>query len=311
MKKSESVAHFLKKAAHIVLVPHQKPDGDAIGSCRAIQLAFPDKKVEIAGINYDPIYEKILGKINLKPHINDEADLIILVDCCQLPRTNFANQLRLAYKNKKLLLAIDHHSNCRPSKLIKRYYIDRHASSTAQIILEILTELKIDLNEKLATSLLLGIYTDTSAFKLANTSSEILKISAQLVGSGAKLKLINLTFQPYRSIIKTKLWGKIFTTLKINRYGIAFAVINKKMMDEIGATEQDLSGLASTLTQIDGAKMVMIFMENNDGWQVRFRSRHPNLQLKRLAGIFGGSSTQKAGGFKATKNLFSGKIING
>ena len=85
MSTLDSILEEIKKANSIVILTHQNPDGDAVGSALAMNLAL--KKL---GKNADviiPEYPKIFSFLPSMESVKQESDiekydLAISVDCC-------------------------------------------------------------------------------------------------------------------------------------------------------------------------------------------------------------------------------------
>jgi phosphoesterase RecJ-like protein len=168
--------------------------------------------------------------------------------------------------------------------------------------------LRLPISAEVADCLLLGIYTDTGAFRHANTTSQTLRVASRLIGLGADLEKLHQIFDVPRPVAKAKLWGKIFSEVTVNRLGVAVVKISSRSLTEAGATPEDLAGIANNLALLHEARAALVLVEMDKGWRATLRTRHPGINLRRLAEYFGGRGTQKASGFLATNDLFSGKI---
>lgn len=302
----KNVASLVNKAKSISLIIHERPDGDAIGSAWALyHILSGQKNTEVVCTSsIDPIFEKTLGKLPVQRNISSDSDLIILLDCSELHRTGLENEIKSFRRNKKKVIAIDHHAGSSLAKHVDEYLHDCEASSTAELLYECIGTLRAPITSAIANSLLLGIYTDTGGFRHPNTSSKTLKIASRLVSCGAHIEHLATLFGEQRTIPKTKLWGAAFSQVKINRMGIAIIKIDQKMMAEHGATEADVAGLSNNLSLLSGARAALVMIETGHGWRGSLRTRHRNIDLRRLASYFGGRGTKKATGFLTTNDLF-------
>ncbi len=306
----QQLAALIRGSKHISLVIHQQPDGDAIGSAVAIKRLLSHKyQVEIVSCHPLPeIFTQAVGEVITTESINPETDLIILLDCAQLHRTGLEEELRKLSRSITTV-GVDHHTHASLGKFVKVYIYDKSASSTTEIIYDCLNELRYPITSEVAQALLLGIFTDTGGFRHANTSEKTLRVAGRLISCGANPEQLHRLFETSRTIVKSRLWGYALSQVKINSLGIASVVIRKSEVSSLGATVADLAGLANNLSQINEAKAAIVLIETIDGWRCSFRTRHPHIDLRRFSKFFGGRGTQKATGFLATKNLFSGKIL--
>lgn len=178
-------------ASKVIIVPHNKPDFDAIGSAAGITLIAKKFKKEsriIVNDNIDTINngarviieelnnskDLVINKDAYKS-IKDENDLFILTD---------VNTHRLISVSDLLIprntIVIDHHDLNEESVECDYRYIDTKASSASEIITKLLNNLKIKIPSDIATYLLAGIHLDTARLS-KNTSSETFKIVSKLL----------------------------------------------------------------------------------------------------------------------------------
>jgi nanoRNase/pAp phosphatase (c-di-AMP/oligoRNAs hydrolase) len=94
----------------------------------------------------------------------------------------------------------------------------------------------------------------------------------------------------------------------MNTLGFVVAKITKEMLVETNATADDLSGLANFLALTSEARVALVMAETDDGWRGVLRTRKPDVNLHKLAKLFGGKGHRKAAGFSTTKDIFSGKM---
>lgn len=304
------VCTLLKRAESLSLVIHQQPDGDALGSAAALYRSLsPTKSVEIVCATTVPqIFTPLLGSLKIDSHLSSTTKVIVLLDCAQWHRTGFEKGLAEARKAKRKIIAFDHHPNGSINKYVDAAVHRAEASSTAELLYQCLQELRLPLTREIADSLLLGIYTDTGGFRHANTSSKTLRIASRLISSGADLERLHRTFDQHRTLKKMRLWGAVFSGVVINQFGVAVAKIDRQTLERSGASIDDAAGLANNLALLQEARAAVILVETDRGWRTSVRTRHANVDVRRLVKYFGGRGTQKASGFLATNDLVSGKI---
>ncbi len=306
-----SVSPLLKHARRVSIILHQEPDGDVIGSAVAFKQALEANKqnVELVCSTAIPaVFLRFFGQLNIKKTLSKGSDAIVILDAGELHRTGFEREL-IELANRKLIVAIDHHPVGNLKKITRHYIHRPTVSSTAEIIYEFLEAWRLPITKNSAEAMLLGIYTDTGGFRHANTSSQTLTIASRLVRLGANLNRISRTFNQKRSVGQTKLWGILLSNLAINPFGLVVVKVNRYLMTSCLASHEDLTGLGNLLTQIDGARAVLVMFETDSGWQGSLRTRHRRINLGRFAGYFGGRGSRNSAGFVATDELISGKIV--
>ncbi len=306
--KITDIVSALKKSEKIAIVIHQNPDGDAIGSAVALFEGLKElgKKSEIICTqDFPEIFEKLTGKINVNNSLPKNGELIILLDCCDIHRTGFSKQLK-DYKGK--IVSVDHHANGDIRKLPGLHLRNESASATSEIIFELLAELRVNITTKIATAVLLGVYTDTGGFLHNNTTSETLSLASRLIRYGADISKIGTTFTRTMPAYQKKIWGKILSEIKINKLGVVIAVISQDILKENGAKSEDFAGLGNYLALTNEARASLVMVETEQGWRGTLRTRHSTVDIGFLAKILGGKGHKKAAGFSTTKDSFSGKI---
>lgn len=148
----------LKNTHHITLISHRTPDGDAFGSLEGMRglltKNFPHLTVEVVvpEESLDDHISWILGETI--PVLPLHTELIILLDTSLVSRT----KLPVDLFSGKNILSIDHHESF-PDAVPG--YRDSTAPSNTIILTEMAEILDWVIDAPTATSLLLGIYTDT------------------------------------------------------------------------------------------------------------------------------------------------------
>lgn len=307
---AKSIAGSLRTANSIVLILHQHPDGDAIGSALALVRALPEKKIKLACVSpVAGVFTEALGPFLVVTALSPSTGLFVVLDCPDLKRTGFTKELtRLAKRHK--VIVIDHHQQGDLANLANDYYHDAGASSTCEMVANIIDELRLPISSGVATALLLGIHTDTGGFQYANTTCNTLKLAARLVRQGADYQRVRSTLEPHRDLKKMRLWGEVLGSVSINSLGIAVARVSKVTLAKTGATETDLAGLAKYLCSIEGTKATLVLVETTEGWRGSLRTQSRTFNVGRLAKLLGGNGGRKVAGFLATEALVSGTLVD-
>ena len=83
----------------------------------------------------------------------------------------------------RFVIDVDHHHD--NSRFGDVNLVVPDASSTAEVIRDILRELDVDLTPQIAEALYVGLVTDTGRFQYTNTTPKALRLAAELVEAGA------------------------------------------------------------------------------------------------------------------------------
>ncbi len=305
------ILYFLKKYNNFLIIGHKKPDGDAIGSMLALRLALKKlgKNTILAcddaisqRFNILPESDKIIELSNYAKS-QKNVEIIITLDSATYELTGLNNYFQ---KDKlPLIINIDHHhDNPRYGNV---NYIESNISSVCEIIFNLLKDIKIKITSDIATCILNGIFVDTDSFKNPNTSIRTLRITSYLLSRGANLKAITRYNLKDKSLSALKLWGLALARLsKNNKFGIISTIITREDLNKCSAVYEDLEGVANFLNSIPEAKASLVLSERDKN-EIKgsFRTLHDNIDVSKIAALFGGGGHKKAAGFS-----IHGKLIN-
>lgn len=254
----KTVALRLKQADNIMILTHRKPDGDTIGSAFALYHALKIIGKNCVVSNSDIISHKLLmltdGKTVLPEMENYEY--IVSVDVAE--RKLFGEVLD-KYKDK-VDLCIDHHKT--NENYAKESYVDSEAAATGEIIYKLIKELGVEINKEIAVALYTAICTDTGCFKFRNTTSQSMRIAAELMEKDIDASEINVLFFQTVSPQRIVLLKEVYEHMDIFESGkLAVSYLDKH--DDF--SEDDYDGLAGVLGDIEGVKAAALFREVEDG----------------------------------------------
>lgn len=300
----------IEKAQHIMLVSHQRPDGDTAGAALAMahyleglgkdftcfccgELSATLKFLPKAG-NY---------KCDHSVLSQTKFDLLIVLDSGDLKYAGIEDHIKeLSHEFK--IINIDHHPT---NDHYGDYNLVIHeASSTCEIIHDLLDGVDA-LNKNIATCLLTGIVTDTNGFSNLATSAASIEAAGKLLLHGANLKQITQFTLEHRPIDTLRLWGRALERLnKDEATGTVSTFITYDDIKECDAGAEALEGVANFLNSLDEAKhnMVMVLTERERGViKASVRTTSPLLDVSKFAKMMGGGGHKKAAGFSIKGSL--------
>lgn len=299
-QKIQSFRQQVEAAAKILIVTHTSPDGDAVGASLALRILLKELgwEAEVAMIDappeafaFLPYFFKI--KNEFRP---EQFDMVVMVDCGGWSRTGWfaENELRIDWP--KYLIIIDHHHTQEHSPGL--VIADDMVSSSAQLLFYVFQEWGIAINVEAATCLMTGLSTDTGSFKHTNTTPEVFRIAAELMESGANLNRITQHIYLGKSVPRLKLWGRTLDKIQQDRaLGMVVSVITKEDLDECGADLSDLEGVIDLMNTVPGASATLLLSEREGELKGSIRTNAPDVDVSKLAAIFGGGGHIKAAGF--------------
>lgn len=294
----------------ILLMIHENPDGDTLAAASALFSALQKIKKNPAMVCRDSVPRPFLFLPEMDKIRHDllfgDFEIIVVIDCGDLRRTGFAERLqKFSRTKKKILINIDHHPKNDLHKLANLNLVDYQASSTSEIVYELLRQMEIDLEKETATALLTGLYTDTGGFKHANTSARTLEVAAELLRAGARIKTITQNVSLNKSIAAMKLWGLALNRMhRHNALGIVSSVITREDLADCEASEEDLAGVVNLINNVPDSRAAILFYETADNKiRASLRTESDKVDVSRLAAIFNGGGHKKASGFTIDGHL--------
>lgn len=299
----------IKNSQKILLVTHDRPDGDALSSvCALIELIESlDKKYFAYCLDEAP------PQFSYLPHIEkfsadknrfdfNSYDLIIALDCGSMKRTNLVKEIT-GRSLHQIVIEFDHHPKMENYANIE---IRLPAlSSTAEVVYNFLRYNQINLNKNYANCVLTGILTDTGNFLFPSTSDTTVKIASEMLTYGASFPKIIASAYQNKSLEAIKLWGIALNNLKINKkYNVAYSLLTNEDIKKSGATDEELEGISNFLSNLSDVSMLVFLREEEPGKiKGSIRTAKPNIDVSLLAKILGGGGHAKASGFTINGRL--------
>lgn len=280
-----TVKSILSQPQKIVIIPHKNPDGDAIGSCLALQ-AYLDSQGHSANVIAPNDFPKFLkwmpgcaSILNFEREnsqskkLLEEASLIFTLDFNDLSRTGQLES-HLEASNADFIM-IDHHQQ--PSDYARVTYSDVSMSSTCEMVynfIEYLDGLNA-ITAEIATNIYTGIMTDTGSFKYRSTSSRTHRVVADLIDKGAKNMEIHQNVFDTNSPSRLHLLGVALSNMVIlPELCTAFITLSQAELDKHGFKKGDTEGFVNYGLTLEGIKFAVIFIENKEEGiiKISFRS---------------------------------------
>src|SRR5438270_972110 len=257
-----AIADALQRHDRFLVVTHENPDGDALGSLLALSLAL--RQLDKDAVMYLPGQTPLPQEYAFMPLDDlvrelpeDAAERVLLaVDCAKEDRIGDESVLSAA----PLVLDIDHHhDNTRFGDL---NLIVADASSTGEVLRDVFAELGVELTPELAEPLYIALVTDTGRFQYANTTPKSLRLAAELVEAGAD---VHAVFQQvYESVefAKLKLLARALGRAEVLEGGrIVVSHLLRTDFTEVGAAEPYSEGIIDYLRAVEGSELAVLIRE--------------------------------------------------
>src|SRR6266542_2902940 len=304
-----AVADALRSRDRFLLVTHENPDGDALGSLLATKLTLDSlgKESEMYLYGDAPLPREYafmpLEGLRREPPPDAAERVLVALDC--------ANEQRLGpdptlLEQASLTINIDHHhDNTRFGDL---NLIVSDASSTAEVLRDVLAELGVALTPEIAEALYIALVTDTGRFQYTNTTPKALRLGAELVEAGADVHRVFQGIYESVEFAKLKLLARALERAEIYEGGrLVVSYLLRSDFTELNVAEAFSEGIIDYLRAVEGAEMASMFREppRRDGPQrlVSLRASNDELDVSAIARKSNGGGHRQAAGFSSDESV--------
>lgn len=301
---------LLSRATGIVITTHTNPDGDAIGSSLAlyhyfkeagknVSLIVPNKYPEF--ISWLPGNEEIIvfeDDRERSKSVFSEADVVFCLDYNALHRSGSLKDPIAASAAFRIM--IDHH----PEPEIEEFdYIisTTETSSTAELIYNLIIESNGNqlISKEIASSLYVGIMTDTGSFSFACNRPSTFYVCAKLLETGIDGEWIHRMVYDTFSEDRLRLLGySLSDKLVVHReFATAYIALSKVELKKFNFQVGDTEGIVNYALSIKGVTMAVLLTERRAKIRLSFRSKG-NFSVNEIAKkhFQGGGHKNAAGG---------------
>ena len=301
----EKIASILKTGDCFLVVTHINPDGDALGSLLGMHLALVEMGKHSAALSADrfpEIYDFLPGHEQVVPglkSLTDQPQFIIAVDAAEENR--ISGDLS-AIRSQAKLINIDHHETNPGFGDVN--YVQPEATSTAELVHEILKKAGHKLSATVGKCLYTGLVTDTGGFRFAGVNSRTLRIGAEMLAAGFdSYDVVRPLYEEY-PIRRIYLERLVLERLEILLDGrLVMSTLYSEDFDKFGADMSETENLVNRLRENKGVLAGILFTTLPDNVvRVSFRSKD-SLNVSAIAKMLGGGGHSHAAGLRSTLPL--------
>ena len=301
----DAVVEALRVRERFVVVTHENPDGDALGSMLGAALGLralgKDVVMHLAGTALFPGEYGFLplGEVLREPPADLEQRAVLAVDC--------ANERRLGpdpvlLERAAFVVDVDHHHDNSRFGAVNLVVAD--ASSAAEIVADLLAALGVPLTPEIAEPLYVGLVTDTGRFQYSSTTPKAHRLAADLIEAGANVERVFEHVYETVQFAKLKLLARALERAQAYEGGrVVISYLLRTDFAEAGAQEPFSEGIIDYLRQTEGAKLVGLIREPpTDGGplhRVSLRSDSDAIDVSAIARKSDGGGHRRAAGFSS------------
>lgn len=250
-------ARILKEQDYIRIHCHRDPDGDTIGSAMALMdaLCSMGKRVYVSCTSPIPENLRFIYK-NYEP-FPEKFNVTVDVSTVKLLGDGEIRDLPID-------LCIDHHIS---NELYAKNTCLYDYSSAGELVFDLLEEMGAKISPYGATALFLAVSSDTGSFKFSGVTSKTLRCGACLLDLGADADAVRKNL--YESKKKSRVGLEAMALSRMEYFDndrIAVISIPLEMMEKFKANEDELGGIASLPTAIEGVDIGITLKERDNGY---------------------------------------------
>jgi bifunctional oligoribonuclease and PAP phosphatase NrnA len=301
----DAVVEALRAHERFLVVTHENPDGDALGSMLGATLGLRElgKDVVMHLAGEAPLPGEYgfmpLDEVLREPPDDVDERVLLALDC--------ANERRFGpdpavLAQAALVVDVDHHHDNTRFGSVNLVVPD--ASSTAEVVRDLLSALGAPLTPEIAEALYIGVVTDTGRFQYSNTTPKALRLAADLVEAGADVHGIFRHVYETVQFAKLKLLARALEHARVYEGGrLVISYLLRSDFDEAGAEEPFSEGIIDFLRASEGSQLVALIRQpptaGGPSHRISLRSSSDALDVSAIARKSGGGGHVQAAGFSS------------
>ena len=303
----EQVLDELRLGERFVLVTHENPDGDALGSLVAMHRVLlalgKDSVMYMAADEFPLPYEYRFFQLDgmaSDPPADVEERTAIFLDCGNIDR----NPWEVVKGEGMNILNLDHHhDNTRFGTL---NHVVEEASCTAEIVWDLMRGLGVEPTQEIADALYVGLVTDTGKFMYENTGTRAHVMAAELIEAGVDVHGIYRRLYEGMPYSKLELLGRALANVRRFDDGVlTFTHLTRDDFRLAGAEDSYSEGVIDHLRSVEGTKVAALARELVDEAatgrkKVSLRATDGDVDVSAIARAGGGGGHRQAAGFSTT-----------
>lgn len=306
---------FAGNRKKVVIVPHESPDGDAIGSSVGLSIVLTEAghSVNIVSPNDFPLFLKWLvpsvpvmvyefEKQQCK-EVFSNAEILVCLDFNEPKRSG---KLEKALKNfDGIKILVDHHPY--PTDFCTYTVSEPHYSSTSELIYDVidLCGLGHHVTPKAAEAFYTGILTDTGSFSHNISNPNMFRTVARLIEIGVNTGKVQSAVYHNFTADRMSLLGYCLNRKMevLPQYRTAIISITKEEQEQFNFMIGDSEGFVNYPLSIKDIVFSVLFTEKEGLVKVSFRSKG-NFPVNKFATThFGGGGHLNAAGGESHLSL--------
>ncbi len=253
---------LIEPAQRILLIAHERPDGDCIGSALGLMhiLEMLGKTCVPACADRPPRNLSFLPGIERVQQTLENAafDLVIALDAGEFRRFGALYEENAAFFDSATVLNLDHHITSEGCGQVN--IIDPTSSATAELLVLFQQQAHLPLNYNAALCLLTGIITDTNSFQFTNTTPRTLEAAALLLRAGAIPETVVQPIFRAHPLAQVRFQSLVLASAQTACDGrLIWSAADESTLAAAGAIPEMDDNTSGLLRDIDGVQVAAFF----------------------------------------------------
>lgn len=288
-----TIVEAVKAAKNILIIGHQRPDGDCIGAGLALRRVClrHGKHCDFVFDSPVPAHFSFLDDFSaLGDNASGSYDLVVCVDCADNFRAGkFQSYIAKANDSWN----IDHHKS--NNRFARNNIVVPDASSTCEVLFDLLNP-SGEIDDETAALLYMGLSTDTGHFMHSNTNAHVFEVATELARHAINPNEIARNLYKNTTYEKVKLIAKAIDSIRFFAdEKICVITVLQKDLSECGCVLADTEGLIDYGMMLATVEVAICISEQNGTmYKVSYRSKKTD--VAQAAAVFGGGGHKLAAG---------------
>ena len=292
----------LRRADKLLLTTHENPDGDALGSLRAMQIVMDRLGKDVVmymrrdqfPLPHEYRHMRFDDVLN-EPPADLQERLAVFLDCGNIDRmpVDFLRDGHVRIVN------IDHHHD--NTRFGDVNLVVGRASCTAEILFDLAQGLGVEIDKPLAEALYIALVTDTGKFMFENTTPAAHSMAAALIAAGVEPQEVHQRLYEGLPFSRIQLLARALNSVqRFDGGAITLTHLTRDDFHLSEAKESDSEGIVDHMRQVEGtlvAALVRELLDTVGRRKVSLRATNGRVDVSKIARGFGGGGHRQAAGF--------------
>ncbi len=305
MNTALEIAKYISNHDNFYIIVHKNPDGDCLGSAKALCLALKNMGKSAAVCLPNPLPARLEFFWNPALEARDFAcDTALFVDVASFGQMGALYDE--IYKSAPHSVCIDHHGT--NSGYADLNYIDGKSAAAGELVYEVIRELGCGLNAEMAEALLIAISEDTGCFQYSNTSPKTHRIASELY------EIIPNPEPLMRALYSTHTMGEmlalqaIMPSMEFHLGGkVCMVTADIRKLNAMGVEASNVDAWLGLPRSVEGVEAALIFKIHSDNELKLSLRSNDYVDVSALAAKFGGGGHARAAGVTFNEGIESAK----